>query len=555
VRAKGVTYVGARMGRPEKARERKMSPPVHFLFPVGLAGGPRRNLMDAVKRGSIEVELNRRRCTQCGAVTYKSQCDACGTPTVQERTCPSCKRVLEDEVCPVCKRETVGYSRQLINIRDMLRRAVDRLGIQPPRLVKGVRGLANADKTPEPIEKGILRARHDLYVFKDGTIRFDATDAPLTHFKPSEIGLPLERLWELGYTHDWNGDRIIDGEQICELKIHDVIVPESCGDYLVKVAQFLDDLLVRVYSQPPYYNVRTRDDLIGHLIIGLAPHTSAGVLGRIIGFTKAKVCYAHPLWHNVKRRDCDGDEDSIMLALDVLLNFSRAYLPAQIGGMMDAPLLIISAIDPFEVDEAQNIDVASRYPLAFYDGASKHADPEVLRQVIDTISCRLGTPAQFEGYSFTHPTGDINGENHKSAYLKLGSMAEKLESQLTLAEKLRAVDAKEVAKRVLTTHFIRDIVGNLQAFTSQQFRCKKCNAKYRRVPVAGKCLRCGGELAVTVHRGGIEKYLNAADELTKKYGLSTYYHQRIELVKDEINSLFKVKAREKEKQATLGRFM
>ena len=71
-----------------------------------------------------------------------------------------------------------------------------------PEDVKGVRGLTNATRTPEPIEKGLLRAKHDVSVFKDGTIRFDATNAPLTHFNPAEIGVDVGRLRELGYEHD-----------------------------------------------------------------------------------------------------------------------------------------------------------------------------------------------------------------------------------------------------------------------------------------------------------------------------------------------------------------
>ncbi len=69
---------------------------------------------------------------------------------------------------------------------------------------------------------------------------------------------------------------------------------------MLKVAQFIDDLLVKVYHLPAFYNVKTRDDLIGHLVIGLAPHTSAGVLARIVGFTRANVGYAHPFFHAAK---------------------------------------------------------------------------------------------------------------------------------------------------------------------------------------------------------------------------------------------------------------
>jgi DNA polymerase II large subunit len=292
-------------------------------------------------------------------------------------------------------------------------------------------------------------------------------------------------------------------DQTCELKIHDIIIPRSCAEYLLRTSQFIDELLQKVYGLPPYYNVKDVEDLTGHLIMGLAPHTSAAVLGRILGFTETRVCYAHPLWHNVKRRDCDGDEDAVLLVLDVLLNFSKAFLPEQIGGMMDAPLLLISAINPSEVDEAHNVDLNSSYPRVFHEKTLEHVDPIKISHAMDLVAHRLGTPAQFEGYSFSHKTYDINKGNLESSYVKLGAMKNKLRGQLLLAEKIQAVDAKEVARRVLSTHFMRDIAGNLKAFTNQRVRCKKCNAKFRRIPLSGKCSRCGGDLLLTVHQKGI----------------------------------------------------
>jgi hypothetical protein len=38
-----------------------------------------------------------------------------------------------------------------------------------------VRGTTNNEHIPEPLVKGILRARHDIYVNKDGTLRYDAS--------------------------------------------------------------------------------------------------------------------------------------------------------------------------------------------------------------------------------------------------------------------------------------------------------------------------------------------------------------------------------------------
>jgi len=45
-------------------------------------------------------------------------------------------------------------------------------------------------------------------------------------------------------------------------------------------------------------------------------------------------------------------------------------------------------------------------------------------------------------------------------------------------------------------------------------------------------------VSLTVYRGGIEKYLEAAHQLVQKYGLSEYYAQRLFLVEEEIRSLF-----------------
>jgi DNA polymerase II large subunit len=304
----------------------------------------------------------------------------------------------------------------------------------------------------------------------------------------------------------------------------------------------LDELLSKVYGLPSYYKIKKARDIIGHLVIGLAPHTSVGIVGRIIGFTPLNVCYAHPMWHSAKRRDCDGDEDAVMLALDTVLNFSKVFLPSQIGGIMDAPILIIPVVNPLEVQrQAHEVDVARKYPLLFYKKTLEQADPRQTSAIIDTIENRLNTPAQFEGFNYTVPVSNVNMGNRESVYKKFGKMTDKLYSQLALAEKIAAVDADVVASKVLTTHFIRDIAGNLRAFTTQKFRCKGCNKKFRRMPLMGKCPACNSDLILTVYRGGIEKYLPAATQLVKKYGLLEYYAQRLNMVEEEILTLFEGK--------------
>lgn len=552
VKDKAPTFVGARMGRPEKAKRREMKPLVHVLFPVSLAGGSHRDLLEAAKQGPVFVEITKRKCPNCKTYTLRVKCSSCGCDTIAENSCPRCGKALKDNSCPTCKTDAVQYQRQPINFKDLIDTACRSLGYPVPKLLRGVKGLTNQDKTPEIIEKGVLRAKYDLSVYKDGTIRFDATNAPLTHFTPAEIGVPVEKIRQLGYCYDIHGACLTDPNQVCELRVQDVVIPWRAGEYFIQIADFIDDLLTRVYKLPSYYNVKKPEDLVGHLILGLAPHTCACILGRIVGFTDRNVIYAHPIWHSAKRRDCDGDEDAIMLALDTLLNFSRVYLPAQIGGIMDAPLLLIPFVNTKEVQrQAHDFDVDATYPLEFYQKTLEKAEARSVSSIMDVISHRLGTEAQFEGFNYTTPVTNINLGNANSSYKEFKSMIDKLNMQLELDEKIDAVDVRRVALKVLTTHFIRDIAGNLRAFSTQAFRCKSCNKKFRRLPLKGKCPFCGGKLTLTVYRGGIEKYLVAAQQLVDKYGLPKYYTQRMDLIKEEIASMFDNK---KPKQASLSDF-
>ncbi len=554
IMAKAPHYIGARMGRPEKAKMRSMAPPVNSLFPIGLEGGSKRSVLKACENGLIEVEVANLQCPKCGRKTLLLKCENCGCKTVTVNVCNSCGVSSSKNVCPNCKKEMKPFEKRRIDIRSIYQRAMLRLGLNSNVDVKCVVGMTSDLKIPEQLEKGILRAKHGLSVYKDGTVRFDATNTPLTHFKPSEVKTPISKLIELGYTIDYEGKPLVDEEQILELKVQDVIISEAAAECLIKIAKFVDELLEKNYGLNPYYNIKDSVDLIGHLIIGLAPHTSAGILGRIIGVTKTNTGYAHPFWHAAKRRNCDSDEDSIILGLDALLNFSRSFLPSKRGGMMDAPLVLTTRLNPYEVDdEVWNLDVGSGYPLEFYEETLKLTDPKKLVKTIPIVEHRLGREDVFEGFNFTHNTSNINIGPSETAYKKLGAMLEKVEAQLDMAEKIRAVNVSDVALRVLLSHFLPDIIGNLGAFTKQQFRCQRCNRKYRRIPLSGVCYNpgCNGRILPTVYKGGIEKYVEVAEKIIEKYKLPDYLADRLEIVKMNIKSLFES---DKVKQSQLSQF-
>ncbi len=252
VRRKAGTYIGARMGRPEKAKRREMKPLVHSLFPVGIAGGARRDLVEAAKTKTIiSVEIVRKRCPKCSAVVPSNLCNKCNTRTEFVSLCRICGREHPGDSCPTCRVRTVRYDKRAVNLKALLDEACKRLGIgSMTQLVKGVRGLVSDARIPEPIEKGIIRAKLELSVFKDGTIRFDATNAVLSHFRPSEIGVSVERLRELGYEVDYEGAPLVSEDQLCSIYLQDIVVPKTCGDYLVNVAKFVDELMLKLYGLP-----------------------------------------------------------------------------------------------------------------------------------------------------------------------------------------------------------------------------------------------------------------------------------------------------------------
>ncbi|MFZ0181594.1 MAG: DNA polymerase II large subunit, partial [Methanoregula sp.] len=323
LRSRSGLRIGGRMGRPGKSKPRKMSPPPHGLFPLGESGGARRSFQEASNHteesdarateidfqqegGIIEIEVGRRRCPGCGEITFLNRCQKCGTHTTSVNTCPKCGHEVATERCPNCDVPATCSQRIALNVKAEYAQAMERLGIKKESiaLVKGVKGVISREKTVEAMEKGILRAQQDIYVFKDGTTRFDMIDLPLTHIRADEVRVPVERMRELGYVKDIDGYDLQNGQQVVELRPQDLLVSDSCADYMIKVARFIDDELTRLYGLPAFYNIQTRDDLVGHLVIGLAPHTSAGVLARIIGFTRANVGYAHPFFHAAKRRNC-----------------------------------------------------------------------------------------------------------------------------------------------------------------------------------------------------------------------------------------------------------
>ncbi len=171
--------------------------------------------------------------------------------------------------------------------------------------------------------------------------------------------------------------------------------------------------------------------------------------------------------------------------------------------------------------------------------------------MIPTLNKSLDSPSTDWKIGFTHPTENLDRGRLMSSYKELPTMLDKVRAQLDLADRIIAVRGEEVARKVLSTHILRDLVGNLRTFTSQRARCLKCGFKPRRPPLGGVCRKCGGKLGATVFKSGVEKYLDVASEMVEKYNVGDYYKQRLELIKLELSETFKPLAEDREQQKLL----
>lgn len=558
VKDKAGDFIGARMGRPEKAKIRKLAGSPNVLFPVGSQGGRLRSVSAAYEEGYVKGVFPLFYCEKCEHETIYRVCEKCSERTKKRYYFHDIKEKAFSPKIEYSSFKGASSCTQKIEIRNHFELAKIKLGLlkdEVPNLIKGVRGLSSESKIPENLVKGFLRSKYNLQVNKDGTIRMDATELPLVSFKPKEIGTSVEKLRELGYNEDIYGNKLENENQILELMPHDVLIPSSDetpdekGEEVFKnICNFMDELLVKFYSLPAYYKIKEKSDLIGQLGVCMAPHNCAGVICRFIGFSNTLGLLASPYMHAAIRRDCDGDEAAIMLLGDVLLNFSRKFLPLHRGGTQDAPLVLNAKIDAGEVDDQiLDFELVKEYPLELY----RLAEERVHSSKVNILNVRKvlkdgGNP--FLGLGFTHNTENFNEGVLCSSYKLLENMEEKVNHQMALAEKLRSVDTSDTARLVIDRHFIRDLRGNLRKFSMQEFRCVACNEIMRRPPLNGKCISCGGKIIFTIHEGGIKKYLEPALSLAKRYNLSPYLQQNLNLVKGYIESIF---GKEKEKQEKL----
>jgi DNA polymerase II large subunit len=395
VRERAPTRIGSRMGRPEKSEKRDLSPAVHTLFPIGEAGGSQRDVAAAAdwmadrhaKAGEVEVQISRRVCPECNTHTFRARCPECDSVTNPRYACRDCGTPAVPDangraVCPRCESNATPVEYRKLDLKSEYRNALESVGEREASfdVLKGVKGLTSAEKVPEPMEKGILRAKNGVSTFKDGTVRYDMTDLPVTSVRPAELDVTADDFRELGYHEDVDGQPLRHDDQLVELKVQDVVLSDGAAEHMMRTADFVDDLLEQYYGMERFYGIDDRQELVGELVFGMAPHTSAAVVGRVVGFTSAAVGYAHPYFHAAKRRNCFHPETEI-----------QYESPA--GGIVSERIdtFVESRLDDPETDDfgtlVEELDRTVRVPSLTDDGrevlkpveaVSKHPAPDHL---------------------------------------------------------------------------------------------------------------------------------------------------------------------------------
>ena len=282
-----------------------------------------------------------------------------------------------------------------------------------------------------------------------------------------------------------------------------------------------------MYETSPFYRLREFNDVIGLLVVGISPTSQIGIIGRVIGYTGSNTLYAHPLWHQLKSRKCNGSSDSITLLLDVLVNFSRDYLPASHGGSMDTPT-ILNLVDNWKDLLTYSKLIFIRQNQFFYSNLGKKSlESKVLSYEIAQIN---QIPLD------QHITNDIS-EVILENKLRDKKIFDRIQIALNSLKTIRAVEEEVFVDNILINDFLSKINSSIVRFFKQPIRCRNCRRTFRRVPLSMNCPFCHKKtLELTLSKGWVLRYMETISQLADQYSelseLTKSWIKYIELNKD-----------------------
>lgn len=468
---------------------------VHGIVPTSQSGNMNDIIYSCKQQEKTEIEV--RFCSECSSYIPYLICPICKNKTIQVYYCQNCQRIIDQEACPSCNSKCSSHAPVIVRWQDIFQKAVEITKVQPYAPLVGLPRLLGPKCSVERIEKAILRQRHNLKCAIDATIKINVKNSPLTHFKPSQFGIQISKIIELGYVKDIQERPLESSEQILRIKPNDIIISHKTADELRRVADYIDELLNKLYELPPYYNIKNLEDLIGHIIVSIAPTGNTGIIGRIIGFSDSEVCFADPAWHATRDQRAEGTTSFVMLMLDVLLNYSTSFLSAtkvKTYGTPDAIILKSTLYD-------------EKYSFSFWSNVVNVAQPQDLSNI---------------------------------EFLDL------LNFQLELFDKSITFESDKEPRNLVIMQLLPDLHKQIKAFGTQKFRCINCNKQYRRPPLKGTCITCDKKLESSKPTSEIMKRADYLNSLMIMHPELEQFKDHINIIVDNIKLL-----EENEKQSKL----
>ncbi len=498
---------------------KKTLPPIHTLFPRPLETDVEPNLLYLLKKSEKKYTfvLNLRQCSDFHEPTFLYKCPECSKRT---NLIFECERghLVNSEICDVCGSVAVSYKKWTISGNDLLKLTYN-VSVTTPTLLSPLQ-IRKTTPFYEDLRKGILRAKYGLYVSLDGTTRILLQNQVLTHFRLKDIGLSVETARKLGYFYDLAGKKIENDDQIIALYPTDIVLGERDYEWFEKLTHFIDDEIVKIYGQKPYFNLKNPTDLIGHIIVGIPPNGSIGRLGRIIGLLKNEHgCFAHPHWHVSKNRTANGDIDSYTFALDVLINFSKNLAETQNDIALGIPQLLDISMD-FLYSKSKTINplfkpLKEKIFLLFQNLTT-------ITPLIETSLHEGEIPSEFPIFGI--PPINFAPTVELPPITPLTVPFDHLSFILQQLKFLVIIDSISTTKMLESTLQVR-----LKAYLDQvepkyaeyHYYCPRCQDNFKHLPKLGLCPNCQLEVESIIDYPKIRKILHYSQKLTKMKELSS----------------------------------
>jgi len=220
------------------------------------------------------------------------------------------------------------------------------------------------------------------------------------------------------------------------------------------------------------------------------------------------VLYAHPLWHHLKSRQCNGVSDSITLFLDVLVNFSRDFIPAFHGGSLDTPTILYLADNWKDLIAYSKINIIQQNQNFYKMLGQISQESEILSYDYSLLNLSPIT------HHITENLSEFAIENK----LREQKIVNRINIALESLRIIRAVEEGVFVDNILVNDFLNKITTSIARFFRQPFRCRVCRKTFRRVPLGKNCPYCNkNTLELTLSKGWVLRYMQIISQLAEQY--------------------------------------